>query len=511
MNKKTRLIIMLIMTTVCSNAQNIGIGNTDPAFKVDVSGRMRIRGGANDNFTAGLWLAGTGTDSVTNKTFMGMRTDSSFGFYSEPAGWVFTIDKRNGYIGIAGNQNNPTVPIAMGTTAGDKISLFRDGNGNNYGLGIGSSTLQVITPHNSSHIVFGYGNSGSFTESMRIAGNGGVGIGTTSTTLAGLTVNKKFGAVHALFGSNTTGVAIESSFPGIGFNSYYNGGRKTIASGYSGYIGVNPTSGGMQLLVSSQSNTADAMGTYKTAIDIKPDGKVGIGVTDPAYGLDIAERMRIRGTPGFTAGIWLNNEANTAIPAFIGMQTDNQMGFFGYNGTGWSFLMNTQTGAISFGGDPGQPGQVLTSNGTAGAPYWQGAGGGAPFVARPTANSPDLINGGSRVDIPGMVANFTLTAASQVVFNFKLSIANRGCVACGDRRTFIFLVQNIIGGTTDIATTTVYTPNQEIADGVSGPIVVNLPAGTYSYKISIGPSIYGAATVYGRQQEGILTWQIYPN
>ncbi|MBL7731035.1 MAG: hypothetical protein JNM88_07650, partial [Chitinophagaceae bacterium] len=68
-----------------------------------------------------------------------------------------------------------------------------------------------------------------------------------------------------------------------------------------------------------------------------------------------------------------------------------------------------------------------------------------------------------------------------------------------------------IGGTTDIATTTVYTPNGEIADGVSGPIEVNLPAGTYSYKISIAPSIYGAATVYARQQEGIFTWQIFPN
>ncbi|MEI2738801.1 MAG: hypothetical protein V9F01_08450 [Chitinophagaceae bacterium] len=492
-------------------AQNIGIGNTDPSYRLDLSGRARIRGGANEFASAGIWLGGTGVDSATNRIFVGMESDTAVGFYSElnSNGWFLVANGSNGRLGI--RNRDPKYPLSFENTSGDKISLFRDGNSNYYGLGIGNSTMQLMTPHNNSSIVFGYGPSNSFTENMRIAGNGGVSIGTNSTTLAGLTVNKKAGAVHALFGGNTTGVAIESDYPGIGLNSYYNSGRKTIATGYSGYIGLNPVAGGIQLLVSSQSNTGGNIGTYKTAIDIKPDGNIGIGITDPAYLLDIGGRMRIRGATGFTAGIWLNNEANNAIPAFIGLQSDNQVGFFGSGAGGWGLLMNTQTGAISIGGNPGQPGQVLTSNGTAGAPYWQGAGGGTPFVARPTANSPDLFHGGARVDIPGMVANFTLTAPSQVLFNFKLSIANRGCVACGDRRTFIYLVQNIIGGTTDIATTTVYTPNQEIADGVSGPIVVDLPAGTYSYKISIGPSIYGAATVYGRQQEGILTWQIYPN
>jgi hypothetical protein len=511
MYKRNPLLLLFTVITVLSNAQNIGIGNTSPDYKVDISGRIRIRGGINENFTAGLWLAGTGTDSVTNKTFMGMRTDSSFGFYSEPAGWIFTVDRRNGYIGIAGNNSNPHVPISMGNTGGDKISLFRDGNGNNYGLGIGNSTLQLLTPHSASHIVFGYGNSASFTESMRISGNGGVGIGTSSTSLAGITVNKKFGAVHALLGGNTTGVAIESDFPGIGLNSYYNGSRKTISSGFSGYIGLNPISGAMQILVSTQSNAADASATYNTALDIKPNGNIGIGISDAAYKLDVGDRMRIRATPGYTAGIWLNNEANTALASFVGLQADNQVGFFGFGSAGWGFLMNTQNGAISVGGSTGVAGQVLTSNGSGSAPSWQGgAGGGKPFVVRPSANSPDLGTSG-RVDVPGMVANFTLTTPSQVVFQFKLSIANRSCFGCGDRRTFIVLVQNIIGGTTDIATTTVYTPNGEIADGVSGPIVVDLAPGTYSYKVLIAPSIYGAATVYARQQEGIMTWQIYPN
>lgn len=509
---KPIFFLLLLASTVQITAQNIGIGNTSPAYKLDLSGRARIRGGINDNFTAGLWLGGFGADSATNKMFFGMESDSAAGFYSElnGAGWFLVANGKNGRLGI--RNRDPKYPLSFDNQGGDKISLYRDGNGNYYGMGIGNSTMQLMTPHNNSSIVFGYGASGSFTENMRLTGSGELVIGATAANQAGLTVNKKTGATHALFGSNTTGVAIESSFPGIGLNSYYNGSRKTIATGYSGYIGLNPISGGMQFLVSTLSNNTDVAGSYKTAIEIKPDGKVGIGVSDPAYLLDIGERLRIRGTPGFTAGIWLNNEANTALASFVGMQADNQVGFFGFGSAGWGLLMNTQTGAISVGGNTGAAGQVLTSNGSGSAPSWQGGvGGGKPFVIRPNANSADLFNGGSRVDIPNMAANFTLSVPSQVVFQFKISIANRGCVACGERRTFIYLVQNIVGGTTDIATTTVYTPNQEIADGVSGPIVLDLPAGTYSFKLSIGPSIYGAATVYARQQEGIMTWQIYPN
>lgn len=504
------ILVLYILASAKLYAQNVGIGNTNPAFKLDLSGRMRIRGGFNDNTSAGIWLSGSGADSLVIKTFMGMASDSSMGFYSYlGTAWFFVADALNGRIGIGNRQ--PFYPLSFDNVTGDKISLYRDANGNYYGMGIGGGALQMTTPHSASNILLGYGPVGNFTENMRVGGNGNVAIGTTDIGLAGLTVNKKVGAVHALFGSNTSGVAIESNFPGIGLNSYYSGSRKTMATGYSGYIGVNPISGGMQLLVSTQSNAANISGSYKTAIDIKPDGKVGIGVTDPAYILDVAERMRIRSIPGYSAGLWLNNDANSASPAFLGMYSDSHIGFYG-TGTGWSFLMNTQTGAISFGGNAGSPGQVLTSNGSGGAPIWQdGVSGGKPFVVRPSANSADVVNGGSRVDMPNMVANFTLTVPSQVVFQYKLSISNRGCVACGDRRTFIYLVQNIVGGTTDIATTTVYTPNQEFADGVSGPIVLDLPAGTYSFKISIGPSIYGSATVYARQQEGILTWQIYPN
>jgi hypothetical protein len=500
-------IVLLVLFLYTGNlfAQNVGIGNTDPLYKLDLSGRMRIRGGAGNENTAGLWLGGINTDSATNKLFFGMKNDSSLGFYSllnsNNQGWFFVANGRNGNVGIS--NSDPKYPLSFENQSGGKISLYQEGNGNYYGIGIGNLTMQLMTPHSNSSIVFGYGASNNFTENMRIGGNGNIAIGTTDNSLAGLTINKKVGATHALFGANTTGVAIESSFPGIGFNSYYFDTRRTIAAGYSGYMGVNPVSGGMQLLVSAQSNNKDATGTYKTAIDIKHDGKVGIGVTDQAYLLDVGGRMRIRSTPGFTAGLWLNNASNGTSPAFFGMLADDQVGLFG-SGTGWSFLMNTQTGAISFGGNAGQPGQVLTSNGTAGAPSWQGGGGNNLFIVRQTTGVSVTNN---IADIPGAVADFTLTAPSRVLFHYSGRAFAISCLACGDKRISLNLYQNVVGGSTEVDFAMGYVPNGSSLTLVSGPAVFDLPAGVYSYKLTLE----GSGSIVGSMSIARLTWQIFPN
>jgi hypothetical protein len=77
---------------------------------------------------------------------------------------------------------------------------------------------------------------------------------------------------------------------------------------------------------------------------------VGIGTSTPQYKLDVNGRMRIMsgGDVNNTAGLWLNNIANNASPAFIGMQSNDQVGFYG-NTSGWSFVMNTTTGNVGIG------------------------------------------------------------------------------------------------------------------------------------------------------------------
>jgi Chaperone of endosialidase len=82
-----------------------------------------------------------------------------------------------------------------------------------------------------------------------------------------------------------------------------------------------------------------------TRMVIAGNGNVGIGVAAPAFMLDVGARMRIRSTTGFTAGLWLNNDANNNSNAFIGMRSDTEVGFFGQTGTpSWRFYINTTTG-----------------------------------------------------------------------------------------------------------------------------------------------------------------------
>ena len=94
-------------------------------------------------------------------------------------------------------------------------------------------------------------------------------------------------------------------------------------------------------------------------------GNVGIHanptITDGV--LDVAGRMRIRsgGDVNHSAGLWLNNVANSAINAFVGMENDTTVGFYGNTGVGWSLGMNTSTGNVSILGKLGLGTNTLTA------------------------------------------------------------------------------------------------------------------------------------------------------
>jgi hypothetical protein len=59
-------------------------------------------------------------------------------------------------------------------------------------------------------------------------------------------------------------------------------------------------------------------------------------------------RLAIR-TGTQSAGVWLNNAANTVSTAFVGMASDNQVGFYGATGALFGLTMNTTTGNVGIG------------------------------------------------------------------------------------------------------------------------------------------------------------------
>jgi hypothetical protein len=59
-------------------------------------------------------------------------------------------------------------------------------------------------------------------------------------------------------------------------------------------------------------------------------------------------RLQIQ-TGSQPAGLWLANAANTTNSAFIGLHSNNQVGFFGNTGALWGLTMNTTTGNVGIG------------------------------------------------------------------------------------------------------------------------------------------------------------------
>jgi hypothetical protein len=82
---------------------------------------------------------------------------------------------------------------------------------------------------------------------------------------------------------------------------------------------------------------------------------VGVGTTTPGYLLDVADRMRVRQGASGTSGIFFFQSSPNADRAFVGMESDNQVGFWGST-IGWGAVMNTTNGSISVKGNLGTAG-----------------------------------------------------------------------------------------------------------------------------------------------------------
>lgn len=112
----------------------------------------------------------------------------------------------NNNVGIG--TNAPSSPLSFANSLGSKISLYQTTSSAYYGIGIQNSRLQIHTDYSSADIVFGYGSSSNLTETMRIKGNGNVGIGTNSPNYK-LTINGELGfsnvSMNAIKGNTTTG------------------------------------------------------------------------------------------------------------------------------------------------------------------------------------------------------------------------------------------------------------------------------------------------------------------
>lgn len=283
---------------------NVGIGNTNPPSRFTVT------------------AAGTGTstpqllvtaDDVTERLRIGVdSTGTGTGFiqsFKEGIGAQnLLLNPNGGNVGIG--TTTPGFPLSMSNALGDKIALYGT-SGAHFGFGIQNNQFQIHTDTNAADVVFGYGTSAAMTETMRIKGDGKVGIGKSAP------------------GSN---LDVQ------GFTSY-RGNPYTIASfaANATLAPLNITQGnsGLNPAISVGKNSDgnfDSLAFMTKDIErikITPEGLVGIGTATPGFPLNMSNAM------GDKIALWGNsgNSSGFGIQSnLLQIHTDASAGdvAFGY-------------------------------------------------------------------------------------------------------------------------------------------------------------------------------------
>ncbi len=192
------------------------------------------------------------------------------------------LRKNNSWQKLTDQSNNFALPYSGTTSAlGTAFSITKTttfGDCANFTNTAGGLALATLSGHN---------------KLNETGGNTGIGIPPgllDNPSLGKLVVRGTVGAVSAMFGDQTTGVALENNYPGIAFNSYYSSGRKAIAAGYGSLVGQDPLTGRFYISTSAAAatNAGDAVGISDRLV-IKTNGNIGVeGNTDPQVPLSFA-------------------------------------------------------------------------------------------------------------------------------------------------------------------------------------------------------------------------------
>jgi hypothetical protein len=196
--------------------------------------------------------------------------------------------------------------LSVGAAAfGDKISLWGKPGGANYGFGIGNLKLQIYTDTPGAAIAFGYRDSKAFTETMRIAGTGEVGIGTT-TPNANTRLNVAGGIIaKTLSVTGNVGIGTEPTANKLSVGGNVN---------FSGNVGIGKPGPGKQLdVVGDVAVSGEVAIAKKLSVTLGNDNQEGLGSDKPGV-----EFRAVNGTQGigfgfntiYAAGTWGGQDLN---------------------------------------------------------------------------------------------------------------------------------------------------------------------------------------------------------
>ena len=196
--------------------------------------------------------------------------------------------------------------LSFSQSLGDRLLLFPDPQGG-YGFGIQGNLLQIHTDTTGADIAFGSGASSSFTEKMRIKGNGNVGINTI-TPGQPLEVNGNAQVDQDIYNQGTLHVDANGQ---CSMNPI-NNANAAITYGIS--FGATGTGEG---IFSGRPNGSYNQGglTFETRflprMAILNNGNVGIGTNTPSQLLEVNGNAQMDGNAQ-VGGTLSANQLNTA-------------------------------------------------------------------------------------------------------------------------------------------------------------------------------------------------------
>jgi|GEM_PF-2306857 len=101
-----------------------------------------------------------------------------------------------------------------------------------------------------------------------------VGIGIDPPTRGRLETRGMVGNTLALFGQEVNGISLVANIPGIYFNSYFNGGIRSIQAGRGGNLSFDPTIGRFRFFTTNMAAGPDQFLTQNLLFTIEASGNV---------------------------------------------------------------------------------------------------------------------------------------------------------------------------------------------------------------------------------------------